>query len=69
MTEIVTDELLLKVAKEELSKYADEYSENGLILGNYYADCIGAVYKLLVRIYGEPYLESHGIKLEKDDDD
>ena len=66
MTEIVTDELLLKVAKEELSKYADAYSENGLLLGNYYANCIGAVYELLVKIYGEPYLEAHGIKLKKD---
>lgn len=65
----VNDELLLKVAKEELNKYADGYSEEGLMLGNYYTDCIGAVYNLLVRIYGEQYLETQGIKLERDDDE
>lgn len=65
----VNDELLLKIAKEELNKYADGYSEEGLMLGNYYTDCIGAVYNLLVRIYGEQYLETQGIKLERDDDE
>jgi len=63
MSGIVNDELLLEIAKEELAKYAKGYHETGLVMGNTYADSIHAVYNLLVKIYGKPYLKAHGIEL------
>lgn len=68
MTDIVNDEILLEVAKEELEKYLTSYNQNGLVLGNTYRDKITAIYKLLVKIYGKPYLEKQGIKMVEDND-
>lgn len=63
MTDIVNDEILLEVAKEELEKYLTSYNQDGLVLGDTYKDKITAIYELLVKIYGKPYLEKQGIKM------
>jgi len=63
MTGIINDELLLEIAKEELTKYANAYSSEGFVMGNVYSERINAVYNLLVKIYGKPYLKAHGIEL------
>lgn len=66
MNGIVNDELLLEIAKEELVKYANSYREDGLLMGDVYAERINGVYNLLVKIYGKPYLKAHGIELVED---
>ncbi len=63
MTGIINDEILLEIAKEELVKYAKSHSEEGLLMGDVYAERINGVYNLLVKIYGKPYLKAHGIEL------
>lgn len=69
MTEIVNDEILLELAKEEMGKYANGYSQNGLVLGNMYSDKLMAIYDLLVKIYGKPYLKVHGLELKEDEEE
>ena len=60
---IVNDETLLGIAKEQMKGYAEMDSVAGLMLGNVYHSKVSAIYELLVKIYGEPYLEEHGIKM------
>ncbi len=66
---IINDELLLKIAKEELTQYVQDYSNYGLVLGNCYMDKVNAIYELLVKIYGKPFLAEHGIEILEDEDD
>ena len=65
MSQFVTDDILLEEAKEEMLRYSEGYEQNGLVLGNTYTDSISAIYELLVKIYGKPYLKSHGIEMER----
>ena len=59
----MNDETLLGIAKEQMKGYAEMDSVAGLMLGNVYHSKVSAIYELLVKIYGEPYLEEHGIKM------